>query len=33
MVISKPIEANKESKLEYFRKLVVGLDKKRASLS
>ena len=28
MVISKPTEANKESKLEYFRKQVVGLDKK-----
>jgi cysteine desulfurase/selenocysteine lyase len=28
MVISKPTEANKESKLEYFRKQIVGLDKK-----
>ncbi|MCJ7577859.1 MAG: aminotransferase, partial [candidate division Zixibacteria bacterium] len=28
MVISKPTETNKESKLEYFSKQVVGLDKK-----
>lgn len=28
MVISKSTETNKESKLEYFRKLVVGLDKR-----
>ena len=28
MVISKSTETNKESKLEYFRKQVVGLDKK-----
>jgi len=28
MVISKPTQANKKSKLEYFRNQVVGLDKK-----